>query len=422
MRMEPMFQQLGLSLLLGLLVGLQREHAASGAAGMRTFPLITVLGTVSALLAVHLGGWTVAAGLLGIVTVLWIGHRAGLHGPQPVIGTTTDVAMLLMFAVGALLTLGPAEMKAAIAVGGGVAVLLQFKPELHGFARRLGDEDLKAIMQFVLITCIILPVLRNKNIVFWPDPPYNALNVLNPFEIWLMVVLIVGLSLGGYILYKFLGPDAGTLWGGILGGAISSTAATVSYARQARDDASGAGAAAIVIMIASTVSCLRVLAAVAVVAPAFFLTVVLPVSMLMVLTLAPSLVLWIWRRRQPSPLVEQRNPTQLKSALVFGVMYAAVLFALAAAKLYFGGQGLYYVAGLSGLTEMDAITLSTARMSQADPLVASFGWRLIVIAIMANMVSKTALAGLLGGRRLLLEMTILFAGPLAGGAVILALW
>ena len=196
----------------------------------------------------------------------------------------------------------------------------------------------------------------------------------------------------------------------------------MSYARQARDNTLGAGAAAIVIMIASTVSCLRVLAAVAVVAPAFFLAVVLPVSVLMVLTLAPSLVLWIWRRRQPSPPIEQQNPTQLKSALVFGVMYAAMLFALAAAKLYSGGQGLYCVAGLSGLTEMDAITLSTARMSQADPLVAAFGWRLIVIAIMANMVSKTALAGLLGGRRLLVEMTLLFAGPMAGGAAMLALW
>ena len=169
--MEPMFQQLGLSLLLGLLVGLQREHAAAGTAGMRTFPLISVLGTVSALLAAQYGGWIVAAGLLGIVALMLIAH----FGPacpargQPRHhyrrGHVADVRRRRPADDGA------AEMKVAIAVGGGVAVLLQFKPELHGIARRLGDDDLKAIMQFVLITCIILPVLPNHRLVLpWVRP------------------------------------------------------------------------------------------------------------------------------------------------------------------------------------------------------------------------------------------------------------
>ncbi len=263
--MEPTFQQLAVSVLLGLLVGLQREHAASGIAGMRTFPLITLLGTLSAMLAEHFGGgWIVAAGLLGVVGITAVGHfirqggkgvRSNLPerpegccaqiGPDPFSpqdahpGTTTDVAMLLMFAVGALVVIGPISV--AMAVGGGVAVLLQFKPELHGLARKLGDDDLRAIMQFVLITCIILPVLPNRNYgpggVFHLDAAAAAaLDVLNPREIWLMVVLIVGLSLGGYISYKFFGRNAGILLGGILGGAVSSTATTVSYARGARDD------------------------------------------------------------------------------------------------------------------------------------------------------------------------------------------
>ncbi|MGO8692003.1 MAG: MgtC/SapB family protein [Thermoguttaceae bacterium] len=419
--MEPMFQQLGISLLLGLLVGLQREHAAAGAAGLRTFPLISVLGTVSALLAAQFGGWIVAAGLLGIVAVLVTGHLNRPAGTEAGRGTTTDVAMLLMFAVGALLVMGPAEMKVAVAVGGGVAVLLQFKPELHGIARRLGDEDLKAIMQFVLITCIVLPLLPNRRLALPLPPGYAALDVLNPFEIWLMVVLIVGLGLGGYIFYKFFGRDAGTLLGGVLGGAISSTATTISYARGARDGAGAARAAAVVIMIASTVSCLRVLAAVAVVAPKFLLTVAAPVGVLMVLTLAPALGMWLWHRRQPASAPEHQNPTQLRSAIVFGVMYAVVLLALAGAQKFAGGHGLYAVAGLSGLTEMDAITLSTARMSLGDLLVAGIGWRLIVIAVMANMVSKTVLAGLLGGFRLLGEMALLFAAAMAGGAAMLAL-
>ena len=285
-----------------------REHAAAGAAGLRTFPLISVLGTVSALLAAQFGGWIVAAGLLGIVAVLVTGHLNRPAGTEAGRGTTTDVAMLLMFAVGALLVMGPAEMKVAVAVGGGVAVLLQFKPELHGIARRLGDEDLKAIMQFVLITCIVLPLLPNRRLALPLPPGYAALDVLNPFEIWLMVVLIVGLGLGGYIFYKFFGRDAGTLLGGVLGGAISSTATTISYARGAHDGAGAARAAAVVIMIASTVSCLRVLAAVAVVAPKFLLTVAAPVGVLMVLTLAPALGMWLWHRRQPASARNTRTP------------------------------------------------------------------------------------------------------------------
>ena len=336
--MEPMFQQAGLALLLGLLVGLQREHAASGVAGLRTFPLITLLGTVAAVLATQFGGWIVAAGLLGIAVLIAVHSPSARRQPtsgggttantlqQPTNGgSTTDVSMLLMYAVGALLVTGPIAV--AVAVGGAVAVLLQFKPELHGFAKRLGDQDLRAIMQFVLITCIILPVLPRRTIPlpFWPDPPYGYLNVLNPFEIWLMVVLIVGMSLGGYILYKFLGQGAGTLFGGILGGAISSTATTVSYARMVRGDPAYARSASIVIMIASTVSCLRVLLAVSVVSQKFLMTVAPPLLVMMVLTLVPSVLLWLSNRSEPGRIPPHENPTELRSALVFGVMYVGVL-------------------------------------------------------------------------------------------------
>ena len=423
-----MFQQLGIAVLLGLLVGLQREHAASGMAGMRTFPLITVLGTVSAALADRFDdSWILAAGLLAIVAVIVVGHFfRRRRDPEP--GTTTDVAMLLMYAVGALVVIGP--MSAAIVTGGGVAVLLQFKPELHNIARKFGDEDLRAIMQFVLITCIILPVLPNENYgpgnllqLHAPTPGQSAgpLDVFNPFETWLMVALIVGLSLGGYISYKFFGRDAGILLGGILGGAISSTATTVSCARGARTDPLGAHTASIVIMIASTVMYVRVLLAVAIVSPVFLRTVAAPVLVLMALTLAPAMGLWFRVRRQSAQLPEQTNPTQLKSALVFGLMYAAVLMALAVAKLFWEGEGLYVVAFLSGLTEMDAITLSTARMALTDDLVRMDGWRMIVVAAMANLVSKASIAGLLGGWRLLVRIALLFSIPMLGGAALLAL-
>jgi uncharacterized membrane protein (DUF4010 family) len=451
--MEPMFQQLGIAVLLGLLVGLQREHAASRIAGMRTFPLITVLGSLSAMLSVRMGSsWILAAALLGVVALTVVGHlilprENGEKGISPIYpkqpenssgkldlspfppndnhpGITTDVAMLLMFAVGAFLVVG--EIPVAVAVGGSVAVLLQFKPELHRIAQRLGDEDLRAVMQFVLITCIILPVLPNQN--YGPGSfirtatPTTQLDVLNPREIWLMVVLIVGLSLSGYIIYKYFGRSAGILLGGLLGGAISSTATTVSYARNTRNDPLGIQTTSIVIMIASAIMYVRILVAVTIVSSwAFLQTILAPMGILMVLTMLPAMAMWYRVRNEPAQMPKQENPTQLKSAVVFGLLYAAVLLALALAQYFWHGRGLYAVAFFSGLTEVDAITLSTARLAGSDGQVFTVGWRIIVVAAMANLLSKTAIAGLLGGWRLMARIALLFAIPAIGGVLTLLL-
>ncbi len=406
------FEQLGISVLLGLLVGLQREHTAVGMPGLRTFPLITLLGTISALLSLQSGGWVLAASLLGLVVVLAFPNVIRMRQTDPDPGMTTNVAVLVMFGVGALLVTAP--MVVAIVVGGAVAVLLQFKPELHHFAEKLGDTDLRAIMQFVLITCIILPVL--------PHEAHDPFKVLNPFEIWLVVVLIVGMSLGGYIAYKFLGRGAGLLLGGVLGGAISSTATTVSQARQSRDDPGTTRVAAIVIMIASTVMFIRLLVEIAVVSPSFLAQAASPLVVMMLLTMIPSLVLWYRVRGQGTPMSEQKNPTHLKSAVLFGVMYALVLFALAAAKRYMPSQAMYSLAILSGFADLDAINLSTARLAETDPEMMVRGWRLIVVAAMSSMFSKAALAGLLGSRQLLIQVALLYCIPLIGGLALLLFW
>ncbi len=409
------FQQLGLSLLLGLLVGLQREHSEAGMPGLRTFPLITVFGTVAALLGLQFGGWVLVAGLVGLVGVLVFPNLIRLRAKEPDPGITTDVAVLVMYGVGALLVVAP--MAVAVVIGGGVAVLLQFKPELHRFSARLGAADLRAIMQFVLLTCIVLPVLPNR--------AFDPLGVLNPFEIWLMVVLIVGLSLGGYIAYKFLGRDAGILLGGLLGGAISSTATTVSYSRMARQEPATGRAAAIVIMIASTVVFFRVLVEICVVSwnhREFVVATAPPLIVMMLLASIPSLVVWYRVRQEPAQMPEQGNPTQLKTAVVFALMYAGVSLALAYVKRYVGSEGLYVVALLSGLTDMDAITISTARLAATDPEILAGGWRLIVVASLSNMGFKAGMVGLLGSRQLLVQVAALYAVPVVGGLLLVLLW
>lgn len=410
------FQQLGISLGLGLLVGLQRERSEADAPGLRTFPLITILGTVCALIGRDLGGWVVFAGFVGLIVILLFPVLIRMRQADADPGITTDVAALLMYAVGALVVVLPEQPGVPVAIGGGVAVLLQYKLELHTLARQLGDRDIKAIMQFVLLSCVILPVLPNQNFF---------LGVVNPRETWLMVVLIVGMSLGGYILYKFLGRDAGILLGGLLGGAISSTATTVSQARQTSDGHADIRPPALIILIASTVVFVRVLIEAAVVAPAFLKSLAPPIAVIMLIMLIPVAVVWLRVRKQPSEMPAQGNPTELKTALMFGAMYTLVLLALAWVKEYVGDRWLFGVAILSGLTDMDAITLSTARMfrtESAQTWIATDGWRLVVSAALANMIFKSLMVASLAPWKLTRYVILLFALPFAGGLAVLFLW
>ncbi|MCX6907119.1 MAG: MgtC/SapB family protein, partial [Verrucomicrobia bacterium] len=223
MELQRTFYLLGIALGLGLLVGLQRERSsAARLAGFRTFPIITVFGTVCALLAQQFGGWVLAAGFLAISAVAFTGCQAKMKLGEPEPSLITEMSILLMYAVGAYLTVGPTAV--AVTIGGGVAVLLYLKPQLHGLATKIGEADFRAVMQFVLISLVILPVL--------PNQAYGPYEVLNPHRIWLFVVFIVAISLAGYVAYKFFGQSAGAMISGVLGGLISSTATTVSYARR----------------------------------------------------------------------------------------------------------------------------------------------------------------------------------------------
>jgi uncharacterized membrane protein (DUF4010 family) len=407
------FRHLAIAIGLGLLVGLQRERVKAGLAGLRTFPLITMLGAICGMLAATLGAWILAAGFLALAAMIVVGKVAILRRRSADPGLTTEIAILLMFGVGATLVNGNEVV--AIAVGGVVAVLLQFKGPMHGFAERLGDEDLKAIMKFALLSLVILPVL--------PDQSYGPYAVWNPRQIWWMVVLIVGINLGGYIAYKFCGGTCGLTLGGLLGGLISSTATTASYARRSVQQADVSHQAAIVIMIASAVGAARVLAEVAVSAPAFLKVAGPPFAVILALLALLSAALWfLGGKQERGEMPPQQNPSELKSALLFGSLYAIVLLAVAAAKNYFGNRGLYAVAALSGLTDMDAICLSTARLVTTGSVDADHGWRLILVGFLANTTFKGSLVGLLGHRGLFARIAPLYAITLAAGGLLLWLW
>ncbi|MGH8645841.1 MAG: MgtC/SapB family protein [Gammaproteobacteria bacterium] len=403
---------LSLALGLGLLIGLQRERAGSTVGGIRTFPLIALLGVMCGLLANVWGDLIVVAGFIGVTTMAVLANLTKYKEETETTGQTTEVAALLTYALGAYLA--TKNYPVAIVIGGVTAVLLHSKEPMHQFAGSLSERDVQAVMRFVIISLIILPVL--------PDEAFGPYQVLNPREIWWMVVLIVGIGLAGYVSYKLFGEGAGVVLGGIFGGLISSTATTVAYARRIKENPEAASLAAVTIVIASTVAAARVIVEVAVVAPNILGAVAPPLVAWCLLMVLMSITMLMFDKTQGDAMPEQENPAELKSALIFGAVYALIIFATAAAKDYFGGQALYGIALVSGFVDVDAITLSTARLAAAQRVEVTTAWQVILIASLVNLVFKAGVALTLGSAQLFLRVASAFGVAIAGGVTILVAW
>jgi uncharacterized membrane protein (DUF4010 family) len=403
---------LALATALGLLVGLQREWADKGIAGVRTFALVGLLGAVCSVLAESYGGWMVGVGLAGVLGLLVLGDWSKLREGEGIHGLTTEVAALVMYGAGALVVDG--HHTAAVVVAGGTSVLLHWKAPLHQLVERIGDVEAQAAMRLVLVSLVILPAL--------PDVDLGPYQVLNPRQIWMMVVLIVGISLVGWLASRVAGPRTGTLLTGVLGGLVSSTATTASHARRAARQPEAAPAAATVIVVASSVTFVRVLVEVSVAAPSTLSAVGPPLLVMCAVVALISLVAIALPAAAVPPELTEDDPTDLWGAVTFGVLYAVVLLAVAYANDTFGEQGLYVVAALSGLTDVDAITLSTAHLIAADQLAADAGWRLILIGVLSNLVFKIGMAVTLGGRALGRRVVWMLGTALICGVAVLVWW
>ena len=407
---------LGIAFGLGLLVGLQREKANSELAGVRTFTLIAILGVLAGFLSrdyqnpfilpvlgVALTSLLVAANFIKIKVFT-----------NPDVGQTTEVAALLMFAIGAYLVMGDRVL--GIVIGVSMSVLLYVKERLHGFINRLQEKDLSAIMTFAGISLVVLPILPNKT--------YGPYNVLNPQNIWLMITLIVGLSVLGYFIYKFVGKKLGIISNGVLGGLISSTATTVSYARKTVDTASISKMAAFVITVASAISLARVMVEIGVVIPEKLPVILLPlmVEFVVMALICLGMFYSINKDSKDDTMPEPENPAEFKSALVFGLLYGAILLAVAFANEEFGDNALYIVAIISGLTDVDAITLSLSQLIKIDALNVSTGWKLILLASLSNLVFKGVMAGILGTKQLAKWIALSFGIAIIVGIFLIWLW
>jgi uncharacterized membrane protein (DUF4010 family) len=395
------------SLAIGLLIGLERERSPAARAGLRTFSLVALAGTLGAVLAEKTGApWLLAAGLLVLGGMMVLTYwRDPVEGDP---GTTTVAAVVVCYALGALVWFDMEQLAVTLAVA--TTALLYFKPELSGASRSLTRLDLVSILQFAVLSFVILPVLPNQSF-----GPYNA---LNPYEIWWIVVLISGLSLAGYAALRVAGQRHGTLLTGLFGGIASSTATTLAFSRHGRDSPQLAGMAALVILLANWVVLARLSVLVVVLAPALFLSVL---PMFLGGALGGLVVIYLaWRKLETqdgAPRLEIKNPTEIRAALGFGVLYALVLFAAAWLSDLVGSQGVYAVALVSGLTDLDAITLSSLRLFNLGNLQAHQTATAILLAMLANTVFKSGLAVVIGGPALARKVVPgMFA--VAGGLVL----
>ncbi|WP_053991993.1 MgtC/SapB family protein [Mangrovimonas sp. TPBH4] len=407
---------LGVAFGLGLLVGVQRQKSDNKMAGVRTFTLLSVLGVMAGFLTqLYDSPYILPALGLSIAAMFVTANMVKYKSVKSQdFGQTTEVAALLMFSIGAYLVLG--DQLVGVIVGTLMAILLYVKERLHHFIDRLSERDLSAIMTLAGISLVILPML--------PDKTFGPFGVLNPRNIWLMITLIVGISVVGYFIYKFAGKRVGLIANGILGGLISSTATTVSYARKTKSSKDVDKMAAFVIATASMVSLVRVLIEITVVVPKKLNYVLLPIlaEILVLALLCAGMFYWVNKDETGDEMPEPENPAQFKSALLFGLLYALILLAVAFAEEKFGNEALYLVSIVSGLTDVDAITLSISHLMKIDNISVHLGWKLILLAALSNLVFKGIMAMMLGTRQLAKWVAVVFGIALVIGLLIIWLW
>ena len=378
------------SLAIGLFVGLERERSPAAKAGLRTFALTALLGTLLALLSEYMESpWLLAAGLLAVAGLIVSAYLDGSRTDDP--GTTTQAALLLCFGLGALVWFGFGALAVLLAVA--MTLLLHFKPELQNISKSLTRQDLQSILQFAVLSFVILPVLPNRD--------FGPFETLNPYQTWLMVVLISGLSLAGYVSLRFVGQRFGAPLLGFFGGMVSSTATTLIYARHARSNENLGKLAVVVIMIANLVVLIRLAVVSSLVAPGIapHLVPVLAGGLV-----AGSLLTFFWWRRIGAegefPMPEMKNPTEIRTALTFAALYAVISLISAWLANLSGSSGLYLLAFISGLTDVDAISISMLRLFDQGKLTPDVTVASIAIAYLSNLLFKFGLMMSIGGRTL----------------------
>ena len=391
-----LFLRFGVALAIGFMIGLQREYAFREKqqellAGERTFALMALAGSLAAMIADIFDS---SLAFLGVIFVVGIFTAIAyfIDAWRGQVGLTTEIAILITVLIGALCYWDHLALAAALGII--TTVLLSVKIETDRLVSVLTREDIFAALQFAVISLVILPVLPKESNL---PPPFD---VLSPFRIWLMVVFISGINFIGYFAIKFVGPERGIGLTGLLGGLVSSTGVTLGFSERSNRESSLAKPFSLAIMISWTVMFARVLVEVGVLNLELLQLVWPPIAAAGVVGLLYCVYLHLSQRTTEKDTLEFSNPFDLVSAIKVGWLYAVILLVARAAQLYFGETGVYISSLVSGLADVDAITISLAQLSIEGTVSEVVAAQSIVIATIANTIAKGAIV-IIGGAYLL---------------------
>jgi len=406
-----LFVALAVGLLIGLERGWHEREAVEGEriAGIRTYGLIGLLGGCSAILAQLSQAWLLGLFFVGLCLLMITAYVVTTFGHHKDIGLTSLVAALLTFVFGALAGFGEVSIASAAAVV--TTLLLGYKSSIHGWLNRIDEQELHAIMQLLLISVLILPLLPNRT--------YDPWQALNPYEIWLMVVLIAAVSFVGYFALKIGGPRRGAVFTGLFSGLVSSTALTLSFSRMARHNPAIQNALAAGILIACSAMFPRMLLLASIINVNLLHHLWFPTLVMTICLLLPTIFYLRSTPHEPqsahSPI---SNPLELKPAIVFGLFLAFIMLLSKILKVRFGDAGILILSAISGIMDVDAINLSLSRMSLEDlnAQVAATG---ITLAAVVNTLIKGSLASIIGGSYMGLRVGLPLAISALAGVVML---
>jgi uncharacterized membrane protein (DUF4010 family) len=422
---EP-FVSLAVAAAAGLLIGLERERSKpsdearlSFLGGARTHPLLALAGGASTLAAREVGIVAVAIPFGALAMLLGLNYAGDVWRDRHR-GITSEAAFLLSFLLGMLAltdgVLGSSTQKffAVAAVAVVATFLLSSKPMLHPLVRRVSTEDVAATLKFLVVAVVVLPLL--------PDRTYGPLDVLNPFQIGVLLVLISAISFSGYAAIRLLGARRGLGVTGLVGGVVSSTAVTLSMAARAKERADIQDSAALAVTLASTIMFVRVIAIVAIVNPGLASSVVYPMLAAAVGGVGATTVLWLrsGRARTKEEGVAFANPFELGAAVKFALLFALILLGSKAATIYLGTAWTYAAGAIAGLTDVDAISLSMAKHAADGGVGREVAATTIFLGAASNTLAKCVLAAAVGGwsfgrKVLAAQLAALAAGAIGAG-------
>lgn len=409
-----LIERLALALAIGLLIGLERgweyRQLPEGGrvAGIRTFGLISLAGAVAIQLDSFAHELILPAALIGIAFLMGLGFWRESQ-IQNDVSATTGIAALVAFGLGALAGTGQFGLAASAAVA--VALLLGFRAELHSLVFHIERQELTATLRLLLISVVMLPVLPNRG--------YGPWAALNPYRLWSMIVMIATLSYLGYFAIKFLGQRRGVLVTGLLGGMISSTAVTLTLAPAARESEEMSEVVAAGVLAASTVMFPRILLIAGIVASSLIRFLAPPLLAAAVVTLVGAS--WFSRLHAEAVLsssdqhVVARNPLNLWFALKFGLLLTLIMMLTRTAKAMLGDRGLLAISGISGLADVDAITLSVSSMFNQAQMKLPIAVIAILLAAAVNTLVKPALLTVIAGFRPAVHVWLISIIALAAG-------